>query len=263
MSLPTFDHLIFQHYDNDEYLLKLTINRPDKLNALNNKLLTELEKAIIFFENSDRFRVLLITGSGKKAFVAGADISELSHLNRQSGEEISTFGQKIFNSIENCSKPIIAAINGYALGGGAELAMACHIRYASENALIGLPEVTLGLIPGYGGTQRLPKLVGLSKATEMILTGKPINARIAKEIGFVTDVYPANELMPEAEKTANIIAKNGPLAISKALKALRISNPLNGLPNEAALFGELCDTDDFKEGTQAFLDKRKPEFKNK
>ena len=260
MSLPHFDHLLVEK--TGEYILTLTINRPDKLNALNARVLTELRDALLFVEQSDDIRVLLITGSGDKAFVAGADIKELSTLNRETGEELSARGQEVFQLIENGSKAVIAAINGYALGGGAELAMACHIRYASDSALIGLPEVTLGLIPGYGGTQRLPQLVGLSKATEMILTGKPVTAQKAKQMGLVNEVFSKEDLMAAAEKTAGVIAKNGPIAVKKAITALRAANPLNGMAEEAKLFGECCDTADFREGTQAFLEKRNPDFQN-
>lgn len=261
MTLPQFDHLIAEK--TGEHIVTLTINRPDKRNALNAKLLAELHEALIAVEQSDEIRVLLITGSGDKAFVAGADIRELSKLNRKTGEELSTRGQEVFQLIGNSSKVVIAAINGYALGGGAELAMACHIRYADESALIGLPEVTLGLIPGYGGTQRLPQLVGLSKAMEMILTGKPVSAQQAKQIGLVNEVYSKEKLMDAAIKTATVIANNGPVAVKKALDALRAATPLHGLAEEARLFGELCETADFKEGTEAFLEKRKPDFRNR
>lgn len=260
MTLPKFDHLIIEK--TGTHTLTLFISRPDKLNALNAALLSELHEALLFVKGSDETRVLIITGQGDKAFVAGADIEELSTLNQETGEELSSRGQQLFNLIENCSKPVIAAINGYALGGGAELAMACHIRYAAESALIGLPEVSLGLIPGFGGTQRLPGLVGLSKAMEMILTGKPVTAQEAKQIGLVNEVFPKGDLMAATENTAAVISKNGPVAVKKAITAIRAANPLNGMAEETRLFGELCSTDDFKEGTDAFLGKRKSSFNN-
>ncbi|MCC5906233.1 MAG: enoyl-CoA hydratase/isomerase family protein [Balneolaceae bacterium] len=259
MKFPEFKHLLFET-DADGIAL-LTINRPDKLNALNNKVLEELDAAISLTENSDDIRVLIITGAGEKAFVAGADIKELSSLNRESGEKVSSAGQQIFNRIEQCSKPVICVVNGYALGGGAELAMACHIRIATESAQIGLPEVSLGLIPGYGGTQRLPHLVGKSKAMEMILTGQPVAADEAKTIGLVNDVKPVDKALDHAKKLAAFMMKNGPLALSYAISAVNASQSNHGFAREASLFGRLCVTKDFKEGTSAFLEKRKPAFK--
>lgn len=261
MTLPQFDHLILENAG--KHILRLVIHRPDKLNALNARLLKELREAILFVEQSEDTRVLIITGSGEKAFVAGADVKELHKLNRETGEEQSAYGQQLFHLIENGSTPVIAAINGYALGGGAELAMACHIRYAADTALIGLPEVSLGLIPGYGGTQRLPALTGLSNAMEMILTGKPVTAAEAKRMGLVSDIFPSDQLMENAMKTASAISENGPAAVRKAITALKAATPYPGMGKEAELFGELCGTSDFKEGTTAFLEKRKPVFKNK
>ena len=259
MKSESFEHLLFE--TDDQRIATLTINRPDKLNALNHALLDELEKTVLAFENDDKSGTMIITGAGEKAFVAGADIKELSKLSRVEGESVSARGQQIFSLIEHCRKPIIAVLNGYALGGGAELAMACHLRYFSENALFGLPEVTLGLIPGYGGTQRLPQLVGKSKAMELILTGKPVKAEEAKSIGLANDVLPADEVMDHAKKTAATILKNGPIALAKAINAVNSAFSDSGFAKEAALFGQLCDTDDFKEGTTAFLEKRKAEFK--
>jgi len=259
MKSESFEHLLFE--TDDQGIATLTINRPDKLNALNHALLDELEKAVIAFENDDKSGAMIITGAGEKAFVAGADIKELSKLSRVEGENVSARGQHIFSLIERCRKPIIAVVNGYALGGGAELAMACHLRYFSENALFGLPEVSLGLIPGYGGTQRLPHLVGKSKSMEMVLTGKPIKAEEAKSIGLANDVLPAEEVMGHAKNTAATILNNGPLAITKAINAVNSAFSDSGFAKEASLFGQLCDTDDFKEGTTAFLEKRKAEFK--
>lgn len=261
MSVPTFQHLLLE--TDSTGIATLTINRPDKLNALNSNLLQELNTALSFIETENSIRVVILKGSGEKAFVAGADIKELRDLDKQTGEELSSAGQQIFDRIESSEKPFIALINGYALGGGAELAMACHIRIATENALIGLPEVTLGIIPGYGGTQRLPALVGYSKAMEMILTGKPVNALEANKIGLVNYVLPPDQAMKKTNEIALTILQNGPVAISKSIKAVLSSRADRGFTKEAVLFGELCETDDFKEGTSAFLEKRKAIFKNK
>ena len=241
----------------------ITVNRPDKLNALNSTVLSELDDAASHIQEDQDVRVVILTGAGEKAFVAGADIKELHTLNRTAGEELSRRGQEVFSRYENLSKPVIALVNGYALGGGAELAMACHIRIAAENAVFGLPEVGLGLIPGYGGTQRLPALVGNSKAMEMILTGGQVKAEEARSIGLVNSVYPAGEALSEAKKLASKIMKNGPVAVEKAIASVNSSGMPGGFEKEAALFGELCDTEDFKEGTSAFLDKRKPDFKGR
>lgn len=241
----------------------LTVNRPDKLNALNSTVLRELEHAASQIEQDNNVRTVILTGAGEKAFVAGADIKELNTLSRTTGEELSQRGQEVFSRFENLGKPVIALVNGYALGGGAELAMACHIRIATENAVFGLPEVGLGLIPGYGGTQRLPVLVGKAKAMEMILTGGQVKAEEARSLGLVNSVYPAAEALGEAKKLASRIMKNGPVAVEKAIAAVNSSGMPGGFEKEAALFGELCDTEDFKEGTSAFLEKRKPDFKGR
>lgn len=261
MSQPSLNHLLLD--EKDSGTIVVTINRPDKLNALNNELLKELRTAFSYIEETGNIKAVIITGSGKKAFVAGADIKELRELDRQSGEELSSKGQQIFAFIEQSSKPVIAVINGYALGGGAELAMACHLRIATENALIGLPEVSLGLIPGYGGTQRLPSLVGISKAMEMILTGESIKADKAMQAGLVSSIHSAETAMSEAMNLAEKIIKNGPIAVQKAIQAILASRPNHGFTKEAVLFGQLCDTEDFKEGTSAFLEKRKADFKNR
>ncbi|MEX0944996.1 MAG: enoyl-CoA hydratase-related protein [Balneolaceae bacterium] len=261
MTTSTFDLLNLEHGANGISIL--TINRPDKLNALNRILLEELDQAINLFEQSDEARILVLTGAGDKAFVAGADIKELSTLTKTEGENVSAYGQAVFGRIELSSKPIIALINGYALGGGAELAMACHIRIATENALIGLPEVSLGLIPGYGGTQRLTQLIGKSKAMEMILTGQPIKADEAKEVGLVNEVCSSDEALNYARSLAEKMLKNGPVALSKAIEAIHFAYSENGYAKEATLFGELCETEDFQEGTKAFLEKRKADFKGK
>lgn len=259
MNRSDFEFLKLEH--NENRVTILTINRPDKLNALNSIVLKELDKALKLLIKDDKTGVLIITGAGDKAFVAGADIKELSALTKEEGERISASGQDIFNQIETFSKPVIALINGYALGGGAELAMACHIRIAIDNALIGLPEVSLGLIPGYGGTQRLPNLVGKSKAMEMILTGQPINAEEAHRIGLVNHVQSASDVMDFTIKLALKILKNGPVAIEKAIEAINSVYSGNSYAKEAVLFGQLCDTNDFREGTIAFLEKRNADFK--
>lgn len=243
----------------------ITINRPDKLNALNAKTKAELKDVFEGVQTDPDVDVVILTGSGQKAFVAGTDIKELTSLNEQSGREFSLGGQTVFNLIENLGKPVIAAVNGYALGGGAELALACHIRIASENAKFGQPEVALGIIPGYGGTQRLGRLVGKGKAMEMILTGDQVDAQEALRIGLVNAVVPQTDLMKTAEAMAGKIVSKGQVAVRLALKAM---NALDELPlsagqkSEAELFGRCCASEDFKEGTTAFLEKRKAVFKN-
>lgn len=260
MTSSTYEYLLIDQHDDGIFIL--TINRPNKLNALNHSLLQELNSAVEAFEKNDKSSVLIITGA-EKAFVAGADIKELSSLNKIEGEKLSARGQAIFNRIAHCSKPVIALINGYALGGGAELAMACHIRIATEHAVIGLPEVSLGLIPGYGGTQRLTKLVGKSKAMEMILTGNPVEAEAALHMQLVNHVKSADEAMEYTLSMAKKMKKNGPLALSKAIEAINAAGTPDGYAKEAALFGQLCETEDFTEGTSAFLEKRKADFKGK
>lgn len=259
MKSSDFEFLKLEH--NESRITILTIHRPDKLNALNSAVLKELDNALGFLRHDDKTGVLIITGAGEKAFVAGADIKELSVLTKEQGEHISAAGQDIFNQIESFSKPVIALINGYALGGGAELAMACHIRIATDNALIGLPEVSLGLIPGYGGTQRLPNLVGKSKAMEMILTGQPIKAEEAHRIGLVNHVSSPSDALDFSIKLAGKILHNGPLALEKAIEAINSVYSSNSYAKEATLFGQLCDTNDFREGTTAFLEKRNADFK--
>jgi enoyl-CoA hydratase len=261
MSYHTFNHILF-HTDSNGITI-LTINRPDKLNALNAELLNELDRSFDLVEENDSIHVVIITGSGEKAFVAGADIKELSTLNQDTGEELSLRGQHIFNRIERCSKPVIALVNGYALGGGAELAMACHIRIATENAAIGMPEASLGLIPGYGGTQRLPQLAGKAKAMEMILTGQQLKADEALKIGLFNHVLPVDEVLDFTKKIALKMMKNGPLALAAAIRAMNASFNKDGYAHEAEEFGNLCSTYDFKEGTSAFLEKRKAEFAGK
>ncbi len=255
-----FQNLLYKVSDN---IATITINRPDKLNALNHDTLSELNLLIEKIEIDKSVDAVIITGAGEKAFVAGADIKELSELNSESGTEFSEFGQSIFNKIENLDKPVIAAVNGFALGGGCELALACHIRLASDNARFGQPEVNLGAIPGYGGTQRLARLINKGRAIEYILTGDMIHAEEAYRIGLVNRVYPSNELIPKANEMAQKIISKGKFAVSASIKAVNAVNQLSldeGLKLEAELFGNCCDTDEFKEGTTAFLEKRKPKF---
>ncbi|MGK7369367.1 MAG: enoyl-CoA hydratase/isomerase family protein [Candidatus Halalkalibacterium sp. M3_1C_030] len=245
----------------DRGIAKVVINRPDKLNALNDLVLNELAEVFKSIQINSEVKAVLLTGSGEKAFVAGADIKELAELDERSGRMASQKGQQIFQAIEDTRKPVVAIVNGYALGGGAELAMACHLRIATPNAIFGLPEVGLGLIPGYGGTQRLSHIIGKARALEMILTGKQVSADKALEMGLVNQVSENAE--EDTRKLLDKILKNGPIAVSKAITAVYHSDDSNGFQVEADLFGLLCDTEDFKEGTQAFLEKRKPEFNGK
>jgi enoyl-CoA hydratase len=245
----------------DRGITTVTINRPKKLNALNDEVLNELADVFKDIQIDEEINAVIVKGAGDKAFVAGADIKELRDLDDRSGRMASQKGQQIFQLIEDTRKPVIAAVNGYALGGGAELAMACHLRIAGENAVFGLPEVGLGLIPGYGGTQRLPGLIGKARALEMILTGKQVKADEALQLGLVNEVS-ADPVEASKELLHNIL-KNGPIAVRNAIKAVYHSDHRSGYQVEADVFGELCETEDCKEGTSAFLEKRKPEFKGK
>lgn len=244
----------------------VTLNRPAKLNALNKDTLAELHAAFTDLENNEAVQVIIVTGSGEKAFVAGADIAEFANFSPQEGTQLAADGhKKVFDCIENLKKPVIAAVNGFALGGGLELAMACHFRVASDNAKMGLPEVTLGLIPGYGGTQRLPQLVGKGRAMEMILTATMITATEAKEYGLVNHVVPQAELIEFCQSLAQKISKNAPVALTEAINAINASfdSSKNGFETEINAFGKLFGTADFKEGTTAFLEKRKANFSGK
>lgn len=244
----------------------VTVNRPAKLNALNHQVMEELLDCFQALAKDDEVRVAVVTGAGEKAFIAGADINELAVQSPIEGKETSLRGQKVLDFIENLGKPVIAAINGYALGGGCELAMACTLRVASENARLGQPEIKLGLIPGHAGTQRLPRLVGKGRALEIILTGEPITAQEAYRIGLVNQVVPQPELMAAAEKLAQKIAALAPLAIKFALEAVNHGLEMSeaeGQFLEATLFGLCCTTADMKEGTRAFLEKRPPKFTGK
>ena len=240
----------------------ITLNRPTQLNALNNKLIDNLNLQLEKIKNDKNVKSV-ITGSGGKAFVAGADIKEVAQFSKEEGKNLAKDGQnKLFDFIENFPKPIIAAINGFALGGGLELAMSCHIRLASNNAKMGLPEVSLGVIPGYGGTQRLAQLVGKGKAFEMITTGRMIDANEALNYRLVNNVVEANNLIPKCEEMALQIAKNSPNAISAAIKSINagFNSSIDGFEVEIDSFGSCFETEDFFEGTNAFLEKRKPNF---
>ncbi len=262
---------IVMNYENilisiEEKVATITINRPTKLNALNKSTISDLSNAIKLLGKSDDVRVIILTGSGEKAFVAGADISEFANYTVVEGAQLAAEGQELlFDYIENLKKPVIAAVNGFALGGGLELAMACHFRIASDNAKMGLPEVTLGLIPGYGGTQRLPQLVGKGRAMEMIMTAAMISAEEAKQYGLVNHVVPQEELLSFTNVIAQKIIKNAPFAIAKAIKAINANfeDGKNGFDTEIKSFGKCFGTEDFKEGTSAFLEKRKAEFTGK
>lgn len=260
MSSASFECDTLLIETDEQGISTLTINRPDKLNALNNQVLSDLDDALTHVASNDDIHLLIITGSGEKAFVAGADIKELSSLDKKTGEEASAKGQTLFNRIEEFSKPVIALVNGYALGGGTELAMACHIRIGTKNAVFGLPEVSLGLIPGYGGTQRLPQLVGKGKAMEMILTGKQIKAEEARSLGLLNSVCDSDDALDKTKEIASQILENGPIAVSAAISAINASSSSNGYAKEATLFGQLFETEDAKEGTTAFLEKRKANF---
>ena len=250
-------------YESCNAIAYVTINRPDKLNALNRQVMEELFACFQALQKDEDVRVVILTGSGEKAFVAGADLNELAPQTAVEGKETSQFGQQVFNLIENLGKPVIAAINGFALGGGCELAMACTLRVAAETARLGQPEVKLGLIPGYGGSQRLPRLVGKCRALELILTGETVTAPESHRLGLVNLVVPAAELLAATEKLAQKIIANAPLAIKFALDAVNRGTEMpaaEGQFLEAALFGECCTTADMKEGTRAFLEKRPPKF---
>lgn len=253
-------------YEKKETIGILTVNRPEKLNAISTELTGELKQLLVDLEGDNDLRVLILTGMGDKAFVAGADINELVDRDAGSGRRISRERQDIFSRIENLAVPVIAAVNGYALGGGLELALACSIRICSENAQFGAPEVKLGIIPGDGGTQRLPRLIGLGRAMEMILTGDFIDAEEAHRVGLVNRVVSQNELMDNAMKLAKKIASRPPLAVQYAKDAVNRSqggSQISGYVLESYLHALTCTTEDKKEGVNAFLEKRKGSFKGK
>ena len=252
--------------EQDNGIAVITINRPSKLNALNKATIEELNKAFRAQDEDKSIKVIIVTGSGEKAFVAGADIAEFANLSVSEGEKLAAKAQELlFDFVQNLSTPVIAAVNGFALGGGLELAMAAHFRVASDNAKMGLPEVSLGVIPGYGGTQRLPQLVGKGRAMEMIMTAGMVNAEEAKAYGLVNHVVPQAELLDFCKGIAGKIMKNSPVAIGNAIKAINANyeDGVNGYQEEIRLFGESFGTADFKEGTTAFLEKRKADFPGK
>ncbi len=258
-----YDNLLFEV---SEKIARITFNRPNVLNALNRKTMDELGDCLKKVRADDEIRVLILTGAGEKAFIAGADINELSQQTPVHGREFTLYGQEIIHRLETLGKPAIAAINGFALGGGCEVAMACTLRIASRNAKLGQPEVKLGLVPGYGGTQRLPRLCGKGVAHELILTGEMISAEEALRVGLVNRVVEPGELLATAEAIAKKIIANAPLAVKYAMEAVEHGMEMpqeEGLYLEATLFGLSCATQDMREGTRAFLEKRPPKFEGR
>jgi enoyl-CoA hydratase len=259
----SYENILFEKKDG---IATITFNRPKVLNALNRKTVEELRSALLDARDDEAVRVLILTGSGEKAFVAGADIGELSQQTPVNGKEFSLFGQGVFHLLETMGKPSICAINGFALGGGCELALTCSIRIASKAARLGQPEVKLGILPGYGGSQRLTRLCGKGMAHELCLTGEMINAEEALRIGLVNHIYELAELLPAAQAIAKKIIANGPVAVKFTMEAIErgVEMPLEeGLFLEATLFGVACATEDMREGTKAFLEKRPAEFKGR
>ncbi|WP_300565401.1 enoyl-CoA hydratase-related protein [Flavobacterium sp.] len=255
------ENIILEH---EKGIATIFINRPEKLNALNKATILELHETLKMIDANPEVKVIILTGSGEKAFVAGADISEFAHFSAKEGALLAAKGQELlFDFVENMKTPIIAAVNGFALGGGLELAMSCHFRIASDNAKMGLPETSLGVIPGYGGTQRLAQLVGKGRAMEMIMTAGMISADDAYRSGLVNHVVPQADLFSTYMQLGNKIMRNSPTAISKAIEAVNagFKEGVNGYATEIRTFGECFATEDFKEGTTAFLEKRKAEFK--
>ncbi len=258
----SYETIIFENIG-DLAIIKL--NRPEKLNALNKKMLDELDDCIKNIEKNNSIYGLIITGNGNKAFAAGADIAELHECNKQTGKLFSEYGSYVFKRIEQLPIPVIAAINGYALGGGCELALACHIRFASENAKLGQPEVSLGVIPGYGASQRLPRIVGKAKALELIISGAMIDANEAFRIGLVNKIFSQEELLDKTVEFLNTCFKNSKLAVKASIDCINKSQEmslLEGLHYESQKFGEICASKDFKEGTLAYIEKRLPNFTN-
>ena len=259
----TFDNLLVER---DDAVAIVTLNRPKVLNALNGQTLSELSAAMASLKADAGVRAIVLTGAGEKSFVAGADINELAVLSPVAGKEHARAGQQIFDAIEQLGKPVIAAINGFALGGGCELAMACTLRLAADTARFGQPEINLGLIPGYAGSQRLPRLVGKGRALEILLTGDMIGAARAYEIGLVNRVVPAAELMTEAKKLARVLASKAPIAVRYIIDAVNqgLDTPFAaGEFLETSLFGTIASSDDMREGTKAFLEKRAPVWQGK
>jgi enoyl-CoA hydratase len=261
--MPEFQNLQFEVHDG---VATLTVNRPDKLNALNEQTIRELGTAMADVRARDDVGGVILTGSGQKAFVAGADIAELARMGPIDGVEVSRLGQRVFREIELSRKPVLAAVNGFALGGGCELALACHLRIASDNAKFGLPEVKLGIIPGYGGTLRLPRIVGKGRALELMLSAEMIDAQEAYRIGLANRVVPQAELMGTARAMMGTILRNGPVALGLAIECTTRGMEMSvddGLALESNLFGLLAATDDMREGMTAFLEKRRAEFKGR
>src|SRR6476660_8191827 len=258
-----YENLLLEKKNSIAYV---TVNRPKVLNALNMATMDELRAAFHDIKNDASVRVVILTGAGEKAFIAGADINELAAHNAVSGKEYTHRGQSVLNLIENLGKPVIACLNGFTLGGGCEIALACTMRIASDNAKLGQPEVKLGIIPGYGGSQRLPRLVGKGVAMQLVLAGEPITAQEAHRIGLVNEVLPAGELIPRAEAIAAKIIANAPLAVQYAMEAVNKGMEMTlseGLYLEAVLFAVACSTEDKTEGTKAFLEKRAAQFKGR
>jgi enoyl-CoA hydratase len=262
-SLEGLQNLLIER---DGAVAIVTVNRPAVLNALNTQTIDELRRTILALKHDDGVRAVVITGAGQKAFIAGADINELAVQSPTSGRGHAATGQHVFDLIENMGKPVIAAINGYALGGGCELAMACTLRLAADTAKIGQPEINLGIIPGYAGSQRLPRLIGRGPALELLLTGDQVTAQEAQRLGLVNRVVPATELMPEARKLAATLASKAPIAVRYIIEAVNRGLQMNfadAQAYEATLFGLVASTEDMREGTRAFLEKRKAEFKGR
>ena len=262
----TFDTLLITREAAVGAVAVVTINRPKVLNALNSQTLDELRHAMLDLQRDETVRAIVLTGAGEKAFVAGADINELAGLTAAGGREHALAGQHVFDLIENLGKPVIAAINGFALGGGCELAMACTLRIAADTARFGQPEINLGILPGYAGTQRLPRLVGKGRALEMLLTGAPISAAEAERIGLVNRVVPASELLTQATQLAADLAQRAPVAVRYIISAVSQGLEMPGREGavfEATLFGLVSSTADMREGTRAFLEKRKPSFEGR
>jgi len=257
----TFKNLLFEE---KEKIAIITINRPEKLNALNKETVSELFDLFKDIQGKKEIRAVIITGAGEKAFVAGADIKEITELDSSAGEEFSHKGSNVFRFIEKMDIPVIAAINGFALGGGCELAMACHLRIASANARFGQPEINLGIIPGYGGTQRFPRLIGKTNALYYLLTGDMMNAEMAHRLGLINEVVEPQQLLSRAEEVANSLAAKAPIAIQRIMQSVDRGSHAEidqALKIESHLFGKVCGTKDMKEGTTAFIEKRKPTFK--